>query len=70
MSSRVFAKANFFLPKNPRNGKICLIVFGNISWNQSFWHDYPFLVFVRVISKAITDQRRLQNIFLAYFVRI
>ena len=52
------------------NDKICKIALGNISWNQRYWHDCSLLVIVRVIAKAITDQRRLENIFLANFVNI
>ena len=61
MPIRVIANTICLL-KNPINGKICKIAFGNISWKQSYWHDCA-LFFVRVISKAITDQRRLENIF-------
>ena len=65
----VFANA-FFKLQTPINDKICKISLGNISWNQRYWHDCSLLIIVRVIAKAITDQRRLQNIFLANFINI
>ena len=47
---------HFFLLQTPMNGKICKIALGNISWNQSYWHDCSLLIIVKVIAKAITDQ--------------
>ena len=67
---QVFAYAIFRL-QTLINGKICIIALaGNISWNKSHCHNCSLLVNVRVIAKAITDQLRLQNIFLANFVGI
>ena len=57
---RVFDNTIFKL-QTPINSKICKIALGNISWNQSYWHDCLLLVIVRVIVKAITDQRRLSS---------
>ena len=63
MPIRVIANTICLL-KNPMNGKICKIAFGNISCKQSYWDDCALFVFVRVISKAITDQRRLKISFM------
>ena len=70
MPIRVFADAFFFKLKNHINDKNMQIAFGNISWNQSYWNNCSILVVIRVIAKAITGQRRLQNIFLANLVGI
>ena len=67
--TRVIANAIFKL-QTPINDKICKIAFGNISWNESYWHDCSLLFFVMVIAKAITHQRRFQDFFLTNFVGI
>ena len=43
---------------------------GNIRLSQIYWNYCSLLIIVRVLAKAITDQRRLQNVFLANFVGI
>ena len=48
----------------PLNGKICKIALGNISWNESYWHDCSLLGNVMVIAKAITDQWRLAQVWI------
>ena len=66
--TQIFAYAIFRL-QAPLNGKICKIALGNISWNKSYWHECSLLIIVRVTAKAITDQWRLHNIFLAVLLK-